>query len=252
MKAMARTLYAEILKLKRTLALWLALLVPLIIVGANCGIYLQRGTINVPEGTTTWLWYGQMNVVIWGLLMIPLFVTLETALVGNLEHANDQWTHLYTLPVPRGAIYATKQIASVALVTLSSLSLVLTSVGGGVALQLLRPSVGLGWEIPWGRFMAYAGLISLGVWLVSAIQTWISLRWKNFVVTCAVGVAMTVAGVFIIHADWGGFWPWALVGTLANEFSEGVVHVPELLFGSVGGVVVAVLGGWDVTRMDVL
>jgi CheY-like chemotaxis protein len=88
--------------------------------------------------------------------------------------------------------------------------------------------------------------------LIISIQTWVSLRWKSLVVTCAVGIALTVAGVFIIHTNWGDFWPWALPGGLANEFSEGMVHVPELLFGSLGGVVAALLGGWDVARRDVL
>jgi ABC-2 type transport system permease protein len=234
------------------LAFWLALIAPLVIAGANAGMFLQRGTINTPENVSAWIWYGQMNIVIWGLLMLPLFVTLETALVGNLEHTSDHWKHLNALPVPRGVIYAAKQFSGMALIALSSVALVLTIVGGGVLLRLLRPGIGLGPVIPWGRLFAYAGMSFLGAWLIISIQTWVSLRWKNFVVACAVGIVMTVAGVFIIHAEWGGFWPWALPGAIANEFSEGVLHVPELLFGGIGGVVAAVVGGWDVTRRDVL
>ena len=252
MTVMVRALCAEVLKLRRTLALWLALIAPLIIVGANAGMYLQRGSINTPEYTSTWLWYGQMNIVIWGLLMIPLFVTLETALVGNMEHTSDHWKHLNALPVPRGVIYAAKQFSGMALIASSSLALVFFIAGGGAFLRLLRPGIGLGPDIPWGRLFAYAGMTFVGSWLIISIQTWISLRWKSFVVACAVGIALTVAGVFIIHASWGDFWPWALPGAIANEFNEGVVHVPELLFGGVGGVVAAVLGGWDVARRDVL
>jgi hypothetical protein len=252
MTVMVKALGAEMLKLKRTLALWLAFIAPLIIVGANAGIFFQRGAINTPEYTSTWLWYGQMNIIIWGLLMIPLFVTLETALVGNMEYTSDHWKHLNALPVPRGVIYAAKQFSGMALIALSSLALVFSIVGGGVLLRLLRPGIGLEPDIPWGRLFAYAGMTFMGAWLIISIQTWISLRWKSFVVACAVGMALTVAGVFIIHASWGDFWPWALPGAIANEFSEGVVHVPELLFGSVGGVVAAILGGWDVARRDVL
>jgi hypothetical protein len=139
-----------------------------------------------------------------------------------------------------------------ALIALSSLVLVLAIVGGGVLLRWLRPAIGLEPEIPWARILAYAGMTFAGSWLILSIQIWVSLRWKSFVVACAVGIAMTMAGVFIIHTDWGSFWPWALAGGLANEFSDGVVHVPELLFGSLGGVVAALLGGWDVARRDVL
>ena len=252
MRLMTRTLRAEMLKLKRTLAFWLTIIAPLVIVGANFGTFLQRSSVNTSQYGSTWLWYGQMNIIIWGLLMMPLFVTLETALVGNMEHASNHWKHLNALPVPRGLIYAAKQVSSMALIALSSLFLVLSIVGGGILLRLLRPGFGLEAAIPLGRILGYAGMIFLGSWLIISIQTWISLRWKSFVVACAAGIALTVAGVFIIHADWGGFWPWALPGSLANEFSAGVVHVPELLFGSIGGFVAAVLGGWDVARRDVL
>ena len=252
MRPFIRTLSAEMLKLKRTLALWLALLAPIVLVGVNVGMYLQRGSIQTPDGVPPWIWYGQMNIVIWGLLMVPLFVTLETALVGNMEHTSDHWKHLNALPVPRAVIYTAKQFAGMLLIGLSSVALVLEVVGGGLLLKLLRPNVGLGPSIPWGQLFAYAGMTYLGAWLVISIQTWVSLRWKSFVVACAVGVALTIAGVFIIHAEWGSFWPWALAGGIANAFSEGVVYVPELLFGSLGGVLAAVLAGWDVVRRDVL
>jgi hypothetical protein len=252
MNVVVRVMRAEMLKLKRTLAFWLALVAPLVIVGANFGIFLQRGAINTPDTTSPWLWYGQMNIVIWGLLMVPLFVTLETALVGNMEHASGVWKHLNALPVPRGVIYATKQVSGMVLIALSSLALVLTIAGSGVLLHVLRPRIGLQGAIPWGRLFAYAGMTFVGAWLSISIQTWVSLRWKSFVVACAVGVALTIAGVFIINAEWGSFWPWALAGGIANEFNEGVVHVPELLFGSLGGVIAALLGGWNVVRRDVL
>jgi hypothetical protein len=242
----------EILKMKRTLGLWLALIAPAVIVAANVGIYAQRGRIAAPEGTSVWVWYGQMNIVVWGLLMIPLFVTLETALVGNMEHASGHWTHLNALPVPRPLLYAGKLFAGMALIGLSCLSLVVTMVGGGKLLELVRPGIGLAGQPPWGPMLLYAGMIFLGSWLVTAIQTWISLRWKSFVVSSAVGIALTVAGVFVVNAEWGSFWPWAIPGAIANEFNEGVILVPELMVGALAGLAAGVLGGWDVSRRDVL
>jgi hypothetical protein len=139
-----------------------------------------------------------------------------------------------------------------ALLALSSLALIFYTVAGGIALQLLRPGVGLGADIPWGRLIAYTGMSYLGSWLILSIQTWISLRWKSFVIACGAGIALTVAGFFIVNASWGSYWPWALPGAIANEFNESVLHIPELIFGTLGGLVMAFLGGWDVTRQDIL
>jgi len=251
MKTLLKTFYAESLKLKRTLAFWLALIAPLTIVLMQIGMFYDYGTINGPDGTPPWIWYIQMNIVFWGLLVIPLFVTLETALVGNMEHSSDHWKHLNALPVPRGILYAAKQFSGMALIAISSLALIIFMVAGGWLLCLLRPGIGLDAPVPWRQIFLYVGLTYMGAWLVLSLQTWVSIRGKRFVVACATGIALTIAGVFIIHADWGNFWPWALPGAIGNKFSENVVLVPELLFGSIGGVLVALLGGWDVARQDV-
>ncbi len=81
-------------------------------------------------------------------------------------------------------------------------------------------------------------------------------------VASAVGVAMTIIGVMVIQSDYAGFYPYTLPVLVANGFSdtirplnileEGVRPVKELLVGSVGGLIAAVLAGWEVTRRDVL
>jgi hypothetical protein len=66
------------------------------------------------------------------------------------------------------------------------------------------------------------------------------------------GIAMTVAGMVVINWEWGRFYPWALPGLVANSFMEGTMPIAEILVGSVGGLVVAIAGGWEFTRRDVL
>jgi lantibiotic transport system permease protein len=252
MKTLIPTLGAEALKLRRTLALWLALIAPLVTAATTFGIFYDRGSVAGADGIGGWVRYGGQNIVVWGLLMLPLFVTLETALLGNMEHYSNHWKHLNALPVPRGVIYAAKQFAGMGLIGLSSAVLVPYTVAGGLLLRLLRPGIGLEGVIPWGQLVTYVGMTYLGAWLLISIHTWLSLRWKSFVVACATGIACTIIGVFVVRADWGPFWPWALPGSLANGFSSGGVLLPELLFGCIGGIVLALWGGWDVTRQDVL
>jgi ABC-2 type transport system permease protein len=96
------------------------------------------------------------------------------------------------------------------------------------------------------------GLIYLGCWLIIAIQTWVSMRWPSFVVASAVGITFTVAGIMVVQSDWGSFYPWALPGLLINQLGKGDAYTAELLFGSLGGIVAALIGGWDVTRRDIL
>jgi hypothetical protein len=253
MTSLARALWAERLKMKRTLALRLAFIIPLAGVGLQFMVFCQRGEFYLRETENAWIRFGEQMFVFWALLMLPLFVTLETALLGGLEHKDNHWKHLYALPLPRWAMYAAKQVAGMALIGLSIVALVGFSVLAGFVLRLLKPGLGFEEAIPWAMLLKYTAVTFLASWLIISIHTWVGLRWHSFVVAVAVGIVMTISGVVFVNADWGSFYPWALPGLIANGFNKGMpVPLPELLFGSVGGIVAAFIGGWEVTRRDVL
>lgn len=253
--ALIRALSAEGLKMRRTLALTLAIVTPLVIVFLQVAIVLDRQTVlaaSTGEGETVWHTFIRQNMNWWSLLMLPLFATLETALVAGLEHSGDHWKQLFALPIPRGAVYAAKQVAGLGLMALSLLALLAFSVVVGLGLAWARPDVGLDGQIPWGHGLALCGVVFFGAWLVTAIQTWVSLRWKSFVVPCAVGIVATVAGMAVINSDYGPYYPWTLAAVAMLDYVRVGLPMTQLLAGALGGVAVAVVGGWEVTRRDVL
>jgi len=250
MTALLRAMYAEILKLKRTLALRLSIIAPAAVV-IYCMLMFwgeQAGPDSRP-----WIDYMSLARIFWTLLMLPLFVTLQAALLGGLEHRNGQWKQLFAQPVPRPAVYMAKQIAVALLMLLSFVALAGFMVLGGMAMRLAQPQLGFHAAIPWNEMLQPLGAAYLASWLLMAIHTWIAMRWKSFALASAVGMVLTVAGVVIINSDWGSFYPWAMPGVIVNQFSKGMSLLrPELIFGCIGGIVVALLGCWDVTRRDVL
>jgi hypothetical protein len=264
MKYLERALRAEMLKAKRTLALWLALIAPAVVIAVQVAMIWDRQAYYRQNGVArgAWMEYGAQTMVLWGLLMLPLFVTLETALVGQWEHASAGWKHLFSLPVPRGAIYAAKQIVGMLLIELSILVLTALIVVSGLSMRLWLPGLGFEAAVPLRPFVEYALAMFVGAWLVIAIQTWVAQRWSSFAVACGVGVAMTVAGVLVIQSDWAGYYPWTLPVIVANGFSEEAMQTlngftdglpwRELLLGTLGGLLFAVWGGRNVTRRDVV
>ncbi len=258
-----RALHAESLKLKRTLVFWLALVAPAVIVVLNVLMaYMRRDYYYSRPAFDAWGEYAMQTMVWWALLMMPLFVTLETALLAQLDHANEGWRHLFALPVARGAYYAAKQIGGMALIALSLAALVVFEIAGGLAMRILMP--GLGFEVApaVGEVAKFAAFVFLGSWLMISIQTWVAQRWPSFVVASAVGVALTIVGAMAIQSDYAGYYPYTLPMLVANGFSdtirplnvleEGVRPIRELLIGSIGGVVAAIVAAWEVTRRDVL
>jgi hypothetical protein len=251
--ALIRALRAERLKMKRTLALWLAPIAPLVIVALQLAIVLQRQDYYRRQDLSqAWAEYGGQIVFLWAILMLPLFVTLETALLSNLEHGNHQWKHLFALPISRGAVYAAKQVSGMAIIGLSMTSLYVYIVLSGLALRVLTPGLGFEAPVPWSEFFRYIAMAYLASWLILSIHTWVGLRWHSFVLASAVGITAMVVAVVLIQSDWGQWYPWTLPGLVASGLNAGLDVQTELLVGSAGGVVAALLGGWDVIRRDVL
>ncbi len=249
--ALVDALRAEVLKSKRSLALWMAFLAPLMIEVLDFVLYFQRGYIRT-DVEDAWLWLGQSTLSYWSLLMLPLFVALETALLSNVEHVNEGWKHLFVLPIPRAATYTAKQILGMAVSGFSTFSLLGFTLVNGLLLRALRPEIGLDSSIPWGKLVTSAVLVFLGSWLLISLHTWVAARWKSFVVAMGVGIAMTVAGMVVVNWKWGRFYPWAMPGLMANQYMDGTMPVAELLLGSLGGLLVAVVGCWEFSRRDVL
>ena len=251
MNTFLRALSAELLKIKRTLAFWLTLLAPLPVALMLLMIFLQQGE-QIGYRDNRWYSLSQNSLVIWGLLMLPLFVTLETGLLSALEHSNKTWKQLYALPLPRWAIYAAKQFVSMGLIGLSMIFLLAMIVGIGLLLNRFRPTLGFAAPIPWPTIVQAYLLTYLASWLIISLHLWVSAHWPSFVAAMGVGIVATVAGVLVIESDWARVYPWTLPGLVAINFMEGNAVSAELAFGIVGGIVAALAAGWEVTRHDVL
>ena len=251
MIALARATSAELLKLKRTLALWLAFITPLAIVGLLfMGSVLQPGEAD-PD-VNAWDAFSQIILVLWGLLMLPLFITLETALLSELESTEKHWKHLFALPIPRAVLYLAKLLAAAGLIALSTTVLWSGILLAGTSLRWLRPGLGFEFSIPWLETLQAALLTYLAAWLILALHTWISLRWRSFTLSVGLGMIATVIGLFLTISSekWARFYPWTLPSMAMNSDPHIVLQV--LLLGILGGIVATIAGCRDMIRQDVL
>jgi hypothetical protein len=241
MSASWRALRAEMLKLKHTLALWMVLILPL----AVATLIVLTGSLYSPAParpvTPTAAWQGLASgmFLLWCLLMVPLFVTLETALLAGLEHGNEQWKHLLALPVPPGVHYLAKLFMMVLMVLAAYLLLYILILPAGWILMITAPNRGLAglpplanlWQLPLASFGASM--------LIVALQTWIALRWRSFTTAVSIGIVATVASFIVGQSRFGNYFPWTLPGQMFHHGSN--VHL-TLALGLCGSVLVAVLG----------
>ncbi len=252
MLSLARALSAELLKTKRTLTLWLTLLAPLSLAFLELVMWYQQGHRMLEPDTSPWVTLTLHALMVWGLLLLPLFVTLEMGLLGAQEHGNKTWKQLYTTPLPRWTIYAAKQLIGLAVIGLSMVCLLAQTVGVGYLLNLLRPQLGFTGAIPWRSLVPAYTLAFLATWLIIAFHLWVSVRWSSFVLAMGVGIVATVAGVLVIQSDWSAYYPWILPAVVGLNLRAGDPVLMPVVIGLAGGLVISLLGGWDVSRREVL
>jgi len=254
MKTLILTLGTELIKMRRTIGFWLALLAPLMVGGLEFLVMVSQGEdmMNFANGKP-WLWHMKFTLTLWGLFVLPLFVTLETALLAGWEHGNGTWKLLYAQPVPRWMITAAKQFSGLVLLGISHIFLGFAVIGSGLLLRRLNPDLGLDSKAPWLEMLGYCLLIFLISWLIISVHSFISLRWNSFVVAMAAGIVATMSGVFFIQSEaYAPFYPWAMPGLIANKLLEDGWPVEQLIWGIGGGLLMFLISNLYLSRRDVL
>lgn len=252
MKALWICLKAEALKSRRTLAIILTGIAPLVIVAIVCGFYLQHSEYYTAKaGVNPWDQFISMTMVYWNLLMVPLFITLETALIAHWEHSHKNWKLIFTQPVPRWAIYAAKQITVVGWMGLCTIVLMVLTVCAGGLLHLVQPAFGLNAALPWGTFLKLGLLTYLSSFFMMAFHLWFGMRWNSFVAAMGAGIVAEIVTMFIFGQEVASSFPWSIPGALALDMVDPAQMWISLAIGLGGGLLVSVAGAWDVLRLDV-
>lgn len=252
MTALVRALSAETLKLKRTLALWLAIVLPAVIVFLFFLNYLQRGEFLIREDADSWIWMAQNVLILWSMLFLPLFTALEMALLSGLEHSEKNWKHLFALPIPRWAIYTAKLLAGLGILGVGQIAAWGWTILAGLGLGALKPGLGFENSFPWLQILEWTFRVYLASWLIVAIHTWVSIRWSSFVLSIGVGIAAVIGGLIMSNTELWRIYPWSLPAAVANGFIRGDTQLAAVVISVIGGVVVGVVGCWETTRRDVL
>jgi len=249
LRSLAGALSAETLKLRRTLALRMTVVTPAVVVTLCVLQFGLTESLRVQGGPeAAWRAFAGASFALWAFLMMPLFVTLEAALLAGLEHNDRQWKHLLALPVPRSAHYLTKWTALAALLFGTGLVFVGLIALGGWALMHLRPETGLsGWPPWWWLLRRCTGMVAAAL-LMAAIQLWVAIRWSSFTIAVAAGMSATVAGFMIGQSRFGHLYPWTLPVQL---FARNGQHATFALAASaLGTLVVLAFSLWEFSRRE--
>src|SRR6478672_10635023 len=126
-------LAVEAYKLRRSLALVLAAVAPLLI-----AVFLFFNLLRLGK-PMPWSVSLQSSAGIWAFFMLPMSVTALTALVAHTEHGPRSWDYLRALPRPRWHLYAAKAVCVLGVVAAMSLLLALLGIVAVQAAGWVKP-----------------------------------------------------------------------------------------------------------------
>lgn len=249
---LSRALSAELLKSRRTLMLMLAFLAPLAMAFLELAVGFNQGIKMYKIGGDSWKTLIDHTMIMWVLILLPLFVTLQMGLMGAMEHNSRMWKQLYSRPLPRWSIYLAKQIIGMGLIGTSSIILGLFAVSDGLLGRILVPELGFDAPIPWSYLTHILFFSFLATWLIISIHLFISLYSSSFVLAMSTGIVPTVFGLVVMGSDYEPYDPWIIPGVVAHNIFNGDAFIQPLLTGLIGGLIVAGIGCYITTRKDVL
>ena len=238
----------ELLKTRRSLAFWVVLAAPLAIAVMQVAMYMDYMDYYLGDSLNNpWPMFNQTMLTYWTLFMLPLFITLETALLAQMEHRQHNWKMIFSQPLPRWAVFCAKYLTGGLLLSVSSIVLLGLMAVTGYGLHLVYP--GYGFAAPFPVFDSARHLLLVGgaSALILTIHTWISLRRDNFIIPIVVGIVATVLGVFIFGSEYVYWYPWTIPGALAMEIE--LPHIASFCLGF-SGILLMIPACWDLSRME--
>jgi len=251
MSPLLRALSAESLKLRHTLALRMCLIAPAVVVAlfvAQMSL-LSHSSRPPTDSAKAWLGLSENILTLWSLVMLPLFVTLQSALLASIEHSDRHWKHLLALPVARRVHYLAKLLVLIGMVVTASALLALFICIGGALLMLVQPAIGLAGAPPLAYLAEKSACMLAASLLMVALQNWIAIRWNSFTVAVSFGMTATVIGMMVVQSKALGPWyPWSMP-TMAISF-DGAFASIAVAVALIGGVVATAIGLIDFERHE--
>ncbi|MDV8078305.1 ABC transporter permease [Rhodococcus sp. IEGM 1370] len=203
---------AEMIKLRRSQAWAVVVLLPLIIAGVGTFNTIASGAELTEGSRTLWL----RTVVFYGLFPLALGVAALASLVWRSEHRGGNWNALMSGPVPSVRIVIVKT-AVVATLTAAMNIVMLAAV-----VVLGKVVFSLDGTLP-SELFATGALIVVGSLPVAALHSALSMAVRSFAVPIAIALVGAGISVFLLTAEVTGaifVLPYALA-TRATQLASG-------------------------------
>ena len=198
------SLQTELFKTKRTSAFWIC------VIGAAFipTVYLLLFLLNPKEtiqdmGPRPWAVFINRAWQIFCVFVLPISIILLTTLVTQIEFRNNTWKQVFASPQPVGNIFFSKYLTVHIMILSCFVMFNVLIVLVGVIADLTNPGFAfLEHRIDWQMILKLNLKVYIAILAISAIQYWLSLRFKNFAASIGIGLALEIGSIIAFASQW--------------------------------------------------
>ena len=204
----------ELLKTKRSASFWLSIVGAAFIPGIFFLAFVFNPSETMPEmKATPWRTFFGFGWNFLSAFLFPMFVILVCTLIPQIEYKNNTWKQVLASPQTKFNIYFSKfliiQLLILLFLVMHNLYMILSVMG----VHHLRNDIAIyDHGMNWNWFFTFNGNLYLSVLGLSAIQFWLGVRFRNFIVPLAIGFGLLMIGILLVGAyNWpyGDKYPFA-------------------------------------------
>lgn len=232
-------LVAEVMKLKRSLALLLCVSAPIFVM-VICVLIGLHSDKPMPMDR-----YSTTGAAFWAFAMLPMTVTALSVLVAQIEHGPRTWDHLLALPGARPWLFFAKAAVMLALVAVMTLWLFALLIAGARFAAAVHPVTSV---LDLAQLRSTLAKMAAASVLMCALQLWTALRFRSFVPPLVLGIVGTFIAVAAASAREGAYFPWLM--PLHVLSAEPAMQRTALVTGALGGVLAIVAMLVDLSRRE--
>src|SRR5438874_1931233 len=109
MKGFLLSLRSEYYKSRKTLGFWCAIVLPLLITGlVAVGYYSKAAQLAHMPPLMRQVQFSSIILGVMGSLLLPMYIIFVAYSVNSIEHKADTWKTLFSLPISKLSVYASK------------------------------------------------------------------------------------------------------------------------------------------------
>ena len=252
MTSFIRVFRSELIKSRRTKGFLISILFPFAISLMFFFIYYIKYEYFVVMGTNPWELMGANEFRIMGVLIMPLYLLLTAYVINFTEHKSKSWKCIFTLPVPKFYIYASKILLVIIWLVIFIITSCLFFFATGLLLSYLRPELQFrDYDSTSLVIKTFLQLFVSGFGILS-IQFFLSIYWNDFIRPVGLGIGLIIIATLLNSWEYIYILPFSHPYYVAKEFSSIIdENIPYyLLYGFLISIVFFIGGYFMVSRKE--